>query len=129
MNYSLPCRIECFCSINPSENFEKVKQAIWNIFPNMKIEMTHYSINATVEGVSELDRIKEVIKRRQTQNAYRRRLLKNKFKNSTWFYLNKQAAFVNKIALCDEAEESPLGPIKIVLTSNKIEDVIELLVK
>jgi hypothetical protein len=49
-------------------------------------------------------------------------------KDSTWFYLNKQAAFVDVIAICNEADESPLGPIKIVLHSTNIEDVIEWLV-
>jgi|TARA_Y100000815_G_scaffold61902_1_gene50225 predicted RNA binding protein with dsRBD fold (UPF0201 family) len=49
-------------------------------------------------------------------------------KDSTWFYLNKQAAFANVIALCDEADESPLGPIKVVLHSKNIEDVIDWLV-
>jgi len=30
--------------------------------------------------------------------------------------------------LCDEAEESPLGPIKIILTSKSIEQIIDWLV-
>ena len=47
--------------------------------------------------------------------------------DSTWFYLNKQAAFVNTVALCSEANESSLGPIKIVLRSNNIEQVIDSL--
>ena len=37
-------------------------------------------------------------------------------------------AFANAIALCDEADESPLGPIKVVLHSKNIEDVIDWLV-
>ena len=45
--------------------------------------------------------------------------------NSTWFYLNKQAAFVDVVALCNEADESALGPIKSVLNSNNIEEIIE----
>jgi predicted RNA binding protein with dsRBD fold (UPF0201 family) len=48
--------------------------------------------------------------------------------DSTWFYLNKQAAFANVIALCDEADESSLGPITVVLHSKNIEDVIDWLV-
>jgi predicted RNA binding protein with dsRBD fold (UPF0201 family) len=48
--------------------------------------------------------------------------------DTTWFYLNKQAASVNVIALCEEAEESPLGPIKILLHSKNIDKVMEWLV-
>ena len=48
--------------------------------------------------------------------------------NTTWFYLNKQAAFVNVVAFCDEANESPLGPIKIILESNDIEKTIQTII-
>ena len=48
--------------------------------------------------------------------------------DSTWFYLNKQAAFVEKIAICEEAEESPLGPIKVVMTSSNIDGIIDWIV-
>ena len=48
--------------------------------------------------------------------------------DSTWFYLNKQAAFASVITLCDEVDESSLGPIKVVLHSTNIENVIEWLV-
>ena len=49
-------------------------------------------------------------------------------RNSAWFYLNKQAAFVEKVVLCEEAEESPLGPLKLILTSSNIDLVIDALV-
>jgi hypothetical protein len=45
--------------------------------------------------------------------------------DSAWFYLNKQAAFVDVVALCNEPDESALGPIKIILNSNDIEKTIE----
>jgi predicted RNA binding protein with dsRBD fold (UPF0201 family) len=45
-----------------------------------------------------------------------------------WFYLNKQAAFANVITLCDEEDQSSLGPIKIVLHSKDIVNVIDWLV-
>jgi hypothetical protein len=48
--------------------------------------------------------------------------------DSTWFYLNKQAAFVGTITLCEEAEESPLGPIKVILTSSNIDKIIDWLI-
>jgi len=75
-----------------------------------------------------LEKIFEVIHSRKTQRIYRRHLNNNLADDSTWFYLNKQAAFVNTIALCGEADESPLGPIKIILESDDIERVIEWLI-
>ena len=67
------------------------------------------------------------MKNRQTTNVLSRIMKSNMTDNSTWFYLNKQAAFVNVVALCNEADESALGPIKIVLNSNNIDDIIEKL--
>ena len=38
------------------------------------------------------------------------------------------AAFAEKIAICEEAEESPLGPIKTTLTSSNIDGIIDWIV-
>ena len=35
---------------------------------------------------------------------------------------------VDKIAICEEAEESPLGPIKVVMTSSNIDGIIDWIV-
>ena len=48
--------------------------------------------------------------------------------DTTWFYLNKQAAFVEQIAICEESNESPLGPIKVTLTSSNIDAIIDWIV-
>lgn len=124
----LSCTIDTYCTINPSEDQSKVEQAISNILPEIEIQINDNSIRATSQSLETLSNIYEVIHSRKTQRVYRRFLNNNLRDESTWFYLNKQAAFSNSIALCDEADESPLGPIKIVLTSKNIEDVIEWLV-
>ena len=48
--------------------------------------------------------------------------------DSTWFYLNKQAALAGKIAICENASESPLGPITVTITSLGINSVTDWLV-
>ncbi|MCH7940552.1 MAG: hypothetical protein IH842_01070, partial [Thaumarchaeota archaeon] len=85
-------------------------------------------LKATSQNLETLSNIFEVIHTRKIQRVYRRFLNNNLCNDSTWFHLNKQAAFSNTVSLCDEAEESPLGPIKIVLTSKNIEDIIDWLV-
>ncbi|MFQ5573186.1 MAG: RNA-binding domain-containing protein [Nitrosopumilaceae archaeon] len=124
----LNCQIDVYCTIYPSENQAKVEQAISNIFPDIEIQVSNNSLKATSQNLETLSNIFEVIHSRKIQRVYRRFLNNNLRDNSTWFYLNKQAASSNTVALCDEAEESPLGPIKIVLTSNNIEQIIEWLV-
>ena len=125
---NIGCTIEIFCSINPSEDPKKIKQIISNIFPNSKIKTEDYSINAISKDLNSFERIYETIQTDRSQKNYRRNLEQNLKNDSTWFYLNKQAAFVNKIAICEEAEESPLGPIEVVMTSSNIDGIIDWIV-
>ena len=124
----VPCKIEVYCSINQSEDPQKVEQAISNILLDMDIQITKDSVLATSKNLESLSKIFETIHSRKTQNVYRRQLNKNQVDNSTWFYLNKQAAFANSVALCSEAEESPMGPIKVILHSKNLERITEWLI-
>ena len=117
--------IQVFCSINPSEDTEKVKLAVNNIFPDIDLEISETEINGKTNNFSSLSLISKSIHEKNTRNAYQRILKTNNDGESTWFYLNKQAAFVDTVALCSEANESSLGPIKVILRSNDIEQVIE----
>ena len=119
------CKIEMFCAINPSEDSEKTQKTISNIFPHSKIEIENSSIYAESKDLNSLEKIYEAVHSKQSQKTYRRNMQKNLRDNSTWFYLNKQAAYVEKIAICEESEESPLGPIKVILTSSKIDEIID----
>ena len=122
------CKIDAFCVINPSEDPSKVKEAISNVLPNIEIQSSKDSIKATSQNLETLTNIFDAINSRRIHRVYRRCLNKNRSEDSTWFYLNKQAALANTIVLCDEPEESPLGPIKIILTSKWIEQIIDWLV-
>lgn len=129
MNFpSFPCNIEIFSSVNPSEDSKKVESAILNIFPLCDITLEQFSIKATAKNLNALQKIKESIHNMQVERIFKRTLEKNLSYDSTWFYLNKQAAFAEKIAICEESDESPLGPIKIILSSKNIERIIEWLV-
>ena len=128
MTPDVPCIIDAYCSINPSEDPKKVKQAITNILFDVDVEINKESLKATSTNLESLEKIYEAIHSHRSKNAYRRQLNQNLRDDSSWFYLNKQAAFVNTIALCSESEDSPLGPIKIVLNSKNIDIIIEWLV-
>ena len=125
---NIDCKIEMFSNVNPSEDEEKVRISILNIFPYSKFTSKKLSLKAESVDISSLEKIYEAIHSKQSQKAYKRNLENNLENNSTWFYLNKQAAFVNKIVICDELDESPLGPIRVVLTSKQIDRLIEWLI-
>ena len=125
---NVSCKIDVICSINPSENPKKIEQAIKNILDVVDIKITKETIKATSTRLQSLQKIYEAIHSHQSKNAYRRQLTQNLRDDSSWFYLNKQAAFANVISLCSESEESPLGPIKIILNSTNIDTVIDWLI-
>ena len=124
----IDCKVSAFCTINASEDIEKVRTSLSNILIGMDEKITGDSLVANSSNYESLTKIYETMRSRRSKSAYRRHLMRNMTKDSTWFYLNKQAAFANIAALCEEADESPLGPIKIVLHSKNIEDVIDWLV-
>ena len=121
------CKISAYCTINASEDVNKVRTAVSNVLTDMDEKITGDSLVANSSNYESLTKIYETMRSRRSKSAYRRHLMRNMANDSTWFYLNKQAAFANVIALCDEADESPLGPIKVVLYSKNIEDVIDWL--
>ena len=122
------CKISVYCTINESEDVNKVRTSISNILTDMDEKMTDDALIANSANYESLTKIYESMRSRRTKSAYRRHLMRNLTEDSTWFYLNKQAAFADVIALCDEEDQSPLGPIKVVLHSNNIEYVIDWLV-
>ena len=117
--------IQIFCQINPSEDPEKVKSAINNIFSEIELEISDTDITGKTNNLAILSQILKSIREKNVKKTYQRILKNNNDGDSTWFYLNKQAAFVNTVALCSEANESSLGPIKVILRSNDIEQVID----
>ncbi len=125
---NISCKIEILSSINSSEDPKKIETAILNIFPDAKIKTDNFSIISNSKDLHLLEKIYDVIHSNQLQKIYQRQLEKNLENDSTWFYLNKQAAFVGTVALCEEAEESPLGPIKVILTSSNIDRIIDWLI-
>lgn len=125
---TLKCKIEMTSLVNPSEDIDKIKQAISNIFPFSNFYEKESLVIFQSNNLNSLEKIHEVIHSKQSQKTYKRNLENNLEGNRTWFFLNKQAAFVNKIAICENEDESPLGPIKVILTSTYIDRIIDWLV-
>lgn len=110
-------KIKVVAAVHPSEDSTKVETAIRNVFDGPTSHQ-HFSVVSNTSDASSLEPIREAIRTgAESRKAYRRNLEENLHKDTTWFYLNKQAAFAGRIAICQEADESPLGPIKIIITS------------
>ena len=117
-----------FCTVNPSESIEKIEKAISNIFPYSIINNNNLSINAQSKELRSFEKIYQFIHNNKLQKNYLRSLEDHLQDDTTWFYLNKQAAFVEQIAICEESDESPLGPIKVSIISSNIDAIIDWIV-
>ncbi len=127
MTRSGSLNVQVFCEINTSEESSKVNTAVRNVFPNLEISINRHQIIGKSSSIESLSNISESINTKNTKNILQRILKQNTDGHSTWFYLNKQAAFVNMVVLCNESDESPLGPIKVVIEANNIENIIQSL--
>ena len=121
------CKIEAYAAVNPSEDPDKVRRAVSNVVLNADYEFREGSIKATSRDLHSLSKIQETVRSRKANRVYRRQMRYNTKEDTTWFYLNKQAAYVDVVAICDEAEESPMGPIKVILHSKNLEKVVDWL--
>jgi len=125
---NIDIEIQIFTPIFPSESVSKVIEAI-NLVMGMKIDLNHTNnfLLGTTNKKEVLINTYDQIRNRSITSVFNRLLLSNLNKNTTWFYINKQAATKGLIVLVEKFIESPLGPIKISLTSENILKVIEFL--
>lgn len=126
---SIDIEIKIFVPIFPSESVSKVIEAI-NLAMGSKIDYINHRKNLLLgfsNRVEVLNHTYDQVRNRSVTSVFHRLLISNLNKNTTWFYINKQAATKGLIVLVDKFPESPLGPIKISISSEKILEVIDWL--
>ncbi|MBA3977511.1 MAG: hypothetical protein H0X50_04855 [Nitrosopumilus sp.] len=110
--------------VNPSEEIEKVNFAIKNVFPDSTLILKDNKLYTSTEKLEVLKKVKDQIRSKSTLSVLKKILFSNQTMNTTWFLLNKQAAFSKVVALIEDEDESPLGPIKITIRNQNTEEII-----
>jgi predicted RNA binding protein with dsRBD fold (UPF0201 family) len=117
--------------VKKSESKDKVAGAISKLFPSggeLKYEADRVLFISSKE--SSLQFLRDQLRDRRIRAAARRLLLSNTEGSfQTMLLLNKQAATVGIAALCDDPDESPLGPIVLQIRSHDLSRVIGWLTK
>jgi predicted RNA binding protein with dsRBD fold (UPF0201 family) len=90
---NINCKIEMVCPVNLSEDPEKVKLAISNIFPYSDIKNENFSIKAQSHELRSLEKIYETITSTQSHKSYTRNLDNNLEDDKTWFWNNRLDCF------------------------------------
>ncbi len=117
--------------IRPTEDREKVKTAITNLFTG-RIETEGEDGDygrawLEGEGLGALDRFKMILQRDRIRAAARSQLLKGVEGNRIVVFLNKQVAHVGHVSFSAPEGESPMGPIRLVIDSENPVEIINWL--
>jgi uncharacterized protein len=115
--------------VNPSEHAQKVIDAIANIFTRCSPELSFRSrVVGRAVGSDSFSILYEQVRSRSAMGVLRRMLLDNRAGDSTWFLLNKQAATSGIAAIIEDQQESPLGPIRVTISCEELDKLIDWLV-
>jgi hypothetical protein len=117
--------------INPTEDSEKVKRAVENVFGQVNFEIKPQQrgslLTAETKGLDGLTKLQNLLRRERIRAAARGVLFEGLRGNSITFYLNKQVAFVGHVSFSEPVGESPLGPIKVEIHCDNPKELIDWL--
>ncbi|MFW9922091.1 MAG: RNA-binding domain-containing protein [Candidatus Thorarchaeota archaeon] len=114
----------------PTEDKEKVSHSLTNILEGeIKSKQYGQDIYLFVESSkpADLQKLYDMLRQYRILDVARKQMRKGVVGNATIFYLNKQVAYVKKINFSEEEGESPLGPIRVEIEHDNIEQLIDWL--
>ncbi|HEY3421123.1 MAG TPA: RNA-binding domain-containing protein [Methanomassiliicoccales archaeon] len=106
--------------LRPTEDPEKVRTAILNIFPESEIIVGQDEVTAKT---ATLERFKTLIRNQKILDSVRKSLLSGASASFTNLSLNKQAAFVKRVSLSEG--KAALGNMEVTIESEDIERLID----
>lgn len=124
-------RVQLEVEVNHTEDLEKVKEAVENIFGTLTFKVKHRTwgqlLTAKTTGTEGLTKLKDILARERIRAAARKVLRGGMTENSVAFYLNKQVAYAGHISFSQKTAESPLGPISVQIRCRDPRKLIEWL--
>jgi len=124
-------RLVVEAEIHPTEDPERVRQAVRNILPQLAPDVqtvgTTSVLKAESNDVSTLIRLHTLLRRERILDAARRSLFTGVSENNLEFGLNKQAACSGRVSFCEPEAPSPLGPIRFVVLCSDPSRLVEWL--
>ena len=117
--------------VNPTEDLQKVKRAVENIFGAVTFEVESRKwgrlLIAKTRGTEGLTKLYNLLSRERIRAAARKVFFSGMGDKSVVFYLNKQVAYAGHISFSQQTAESPLGPIKVQIRCDNPRELIEWL--
>ena len=119
----MKCKMMARARVNPTEDLDKVIEAMSNIFKFDDLEIGEGYVIVTGEMESLMD-LRESLKIRKIRDTAQRMFLKGTEGNTIIFSLSKQAALVSTPNFVDR-EMSALGEIDVTIETDDVEGFIE----
>ncbi|MEM0361422.1 MAG: RNA-binding domain-containing protein [Sulfolobales archaeon] len=119
--------------VKPTEDVEKVKKAILNLVDVSRLDLIDLGggykllvgMSNDVKSLVKLHRLLRVERILDTARSIMMKSLGNN--NSIVLKFHKQSAYVGRISFITHDDESPLGPITLTITSDRVREIIDWL--
>jgi hypothetical protein len=118
-------KVEVKASIYPSEDPDKVLEAVENIFPEIDFDLKEDFVEGSSSDLSSLERFKNLLGIQAIRDSARRVIRNGRGEGKIKFYLNKQVATVSKINFSEG--ETPLGPIEVTIEAENVERMTDFI--
>ena len=117
--------------VNPTENEANVKAAVNNVLGNLsytnQLEGKQTLLIAETKSQDSLIKLRNILRSDRIRDASRKALFRSIRGDNIRFCLNKQVANAGHISFCEETGESPLGPIRVTITTENPRQLVEWL--
>jgi uncharacterized protein len=117
--------------VNPTEDEEKVKEAISNIVGNATFTLVPAFrgsiLKAEAEGQESLTNFRSLLHNDRIRDAARKLLYRAIHGDKISFYLNKQVAYSGHVSFSEESAESPLGPLRVEIETDQPKQLVDWL--
>ncbi len=125
-------KIRVEVEVRPTEDLEKVRKALLNVFEPGEIKVIERSrgyklIVGESHSYRSLVKIHELIRRERIMDAARSILRKGVIGNMLVFKVNKQAALQGRLSFVESDSESPMGAITFIVETSNPYEVIDWL--
>lgn len=125
-------KIRVETEVRPTEAVEKVRRAIFNVIDIHDLNTVDLGggrrlLVGESSDVRSLIRLHHLLRVERILDAARNIMFKSLLNNTIVLRIHKQSAFAGRVSFVTYDDESPLGPIFITITSDKIREVIDWL--
>ncbi len=114
--------------VRPTEDVEKVKKAIANLFDGIIFqEEGPRLVRGVCDSIACLKTLHRKLRQQRILDTARSVFSRSKYGDYIEIMLNKQAAYAGKVSFVGDPAESPLGAIHVVIRHKDVDAVIDWL--